>query len=97
MTFWDHLEELRWVLFRVAGALLLFMVASFSLMPYLFDHFVLGPTSSDFFLYRWFCHVSGRLPFLPDFCNDSYHVDIININVASQFLTHITSRTNKTI
>lgn len=91
MTFWDHLEELRWVLFRVAGALLLFMVASFSLMPYLFDHFVLGPTSSDFFLYRWFCHVSGRLPFLPDFCNDSYHVDIININVASQFLTHITT------
>ena len=28
---------------------------------------------------------------MPDFCNDSYHVDIININVASQFLTHITT------
>ncbi len=91
MTFWDHLEELRWVLFRIAGALLIFMIVSFSLMPYLFENFVLAPTDSNFFLYRWFCHVSGDNPLLPNFCNDDYHVDIININVASQFLTHITT------
>ena len=52
----------------------------------IFDDFVLGPTSSDFFLYRW---LSG-LPFF-NFADKSFHVDIININVASQFMTHITT------
>lgn len=91
MTFWDHLEELRWVLFRIAAALLIFMILAFGFMPYLFENFVLAPTDSGFFLYQWFCKVSGSSPLLPDFCNDDYHVDIININVASQFLTHITT------
>jgi len=91
MTFWDHLEDLRRVLFRIAGGLLLFMIVTFGFMPYLFENFVLAPTSSDFFLYRWFCAISGNSPLLPDFCNDNYHVDIININVASQFLTHVST------
>ena len=30
-------------------------------------------------------------PFFPNFGNDNFAVDIININVASQFLTHITT------
>ena len=29
--------------------------------------------------------------FLPDFSNDDFAVEIININVASQFLTHIST------
>lgn len=28
---------------------------------------------------------------MPDFSNQSFHVDIININVASQFMTHLSS------
>lgn len=91
MTFWDHLEDLRWTLFRVMGALLVFLILSFILMPYLFENFILAPTNSDFFLYRWFCKVSGDSFLLPNFCNDDFHVDIININIASQFLTHITT------
>ena len=91
MTFWEHLEELRWVLFRIAGVMLVLMIVSFCFMPYLFDKFVLAPTTSDFFLYRWFCTIGGQISLLPDFCNDSYHVDIININVASQFFTHIST------
>jgi sec-independent protein translocase protein TatC len=91
MSFWEHLEELRWVLFRVAGVLLVFMIISFFLMPFLFDSFVLAPTSSDFFLYRMLCKISGNSAFLPNFCNDNFQVDIININVATQFLTHIST------
>ena len=91
MTFWGHLEDLRHSLLRVAGVLLVFMIVSFSLMPYLFDHFILAPTTSDFPLYRWLSRLGGGSSFLPDFSNDNYRVEIININVASQFLTHITT------
>ena len=92
MTFWDHLEVLRWSIFRVAIALFIVIVGCFIAMPHIFDSFILGPTDGDFFLYRWlsFGGGGGNGMFMPDFSSD-FHVDIININVASQFLTHITT------
>lgn len=93
MTFWEHLEDLRWALVRVAAVLFLFVIGCFCAMPYLFDNFVLGPTTSDFFLYKWLSGLGGGGSSLlfPDFSNDNYSVEIININVASQFLTHIST------
>ena len=40
MTFWAHLEDLRWSLVRVVAVLFVFVVVCFCLMPYLFDNFV---------------------------------------------------------
>lgn len=91
LTFWGHLEVLRWALVRVAAVVFVAMIAWFILMPDIFRPFVLGPTTSEFFLYRLLGSLGGWIPFLPDFSNDAYHVDIININVASQFMTHITT------
>lgn len=91
MTFWGHLEELRWALVRVVAVLFVCLVACFCAMPYLFDHVVLAPTTSDFFLYRWLAALGESNPLLPDFSDGGFHVDIININVASQFLTHISA------
>lgn len=88
-TFWTHLEDLRWALVRVVGVLLIFVVGSFCVMPYLFEHFVLAPTSSDFFLYRWLSELGGDGVFFPDFSDDTFFVPIINLSVASQFMTHI--------
>ena len=91
MNFWGHLEALRWTLVHIAIAFAILVVASFAAMPYLFDSFVLAPTTSDFFLYKALSGLSGRFPFLPDFGNEYFHVEIININVASQFTTHIST------
>ena len=91
MTFWGHLEELRWTLFRVVAALFVCLIACFCAMPYLFDHVILAPTTSDFFLYRWLASWGGDNPLLPNFSDGTFRVEIININVASQFLTHIST------
>ena len=91
MSFWGHLEALRWVILRGVIALFLCLVACFIAMPYLFDHFVLAPTSSDFFLYRCLSGIKGDGVWIPDFSSDSYRVDLINIRVASQFMTHVTT------
>ena len=80
MTFWDHLEVFRWSLVRIAAVTVALMFVYFALLRTFYDSFVLGPTTSDFFLYK----------IIPQFRGD-YHVDIININVASQFLTHIST------
>ena len=87
MSFWDHLEVLRWALFRIACVLAVIMVGTFIAMPYIFDRFILAPTSNDFFTYRWLNAIGkGFVKLSPDF-----DVQIININVASQFMTHIST------
>ena len=90
LTFWEHLEVLRWSIFRVAIVVLVAMVVLFIAMPHIFTNFVLGPTTSEFFLYRWLSSL-GSLPFMPDFSAGDFKADIININVASQFLIHIST------
>lgn len=87
MSFWDHLEVLRWALFRSACVLMVILIGTFIAMPYIFDSFVLAPTSNEFFVYRWLNAIGGGVVKLsPDF-----DVQIININVASQFMTHIST------
>lgn len=81
MSFWDHLEALRWCLFRVVIALVVLLLGCFFAMPHIFDAFILGPTRSDFFVYRLLGFAYGP----------AQDVQIININVASQFLTHIST------
>ena len=98
MSFWDHLEELRWTLFRSILALFIFAIGSFAFMPTLFDKVIMAPCYSDFIFYRWLCSLNQWLVdkseyfnVLPDFCNDNFHVDIENIKLASQFFTHMST------
>lgn len=85
MSFWDHLEILRWALFRVVCGFFIFFCVTLWAMPHIFDTFVLGPTSSDFIVYKWLPEVThGLISF-----NEGFKAEIININVASQFMTHI--------
>lgn len=79
MSFWDHLEELRWCLFRVVVVFVIALVGCFIALPHIFDTVILGPSHADFFLYRWLGFIYGS----------AEDVSIININVASQFMTHI--------
>lgn len=91
MSFWGHLEELRWTFFRMLIAMVLCLIVSFIALPYIFDDFILGPTGSGFFLYRFFARLGSKIPLIPDFGDSDFSVDIININVASQFMTHIST------
>ena len=91
MSFWDHLEALRWTLFRGIFALLLFMIGGFACMRYLFDKVILAPCYGDFILYRVLCKVTTALPFIGDFCDESYKIDIVNIKLATQFFTHMST------
>ncbi|KAA6312054.1 Sec-independent protein translocase protein TatC, partial [termite gut metagenome] len=58
---------------------------------YIYDNVIMGPTRPDFFLYRYLCRATSAVAFMPDFCDDAFHVDIININLASQFFRHMTT------
>ncbi len=90
MSFWSHLEALRWVLMRVVVVYLLLAGVCFCVMLYVFNNVILAPTTSDFVLYRWLNGLGGDGTFFPDFSSD-FSVDIINVKLASQFTTHIST------
>ena len=89
MTFWDHLEALRWTLVRSFTAIGIFFVAGFAFIPYIFDHVVMAPSRDDFFLYRFLARLGKVLPLVPGEVIKPFHVDIINIKLSSQFFLHI--------
>ena len=90
MTFWDHLEALRWMILRCLIALGIFLVAGFVFIPYLFSHVVMAPCQDDFFLYQFISEVSSHTSIVPEFLNRPFHVDIINIKLSSQLFMHVT-------
>jgi sec-independent protein translocase protein TatC len=90
-SFWDHLDDLRSTLFRIGGFVGLTSLVFFAFMRRIFDNVVLAPSRNDFFLYQWINEASKKIPYLPDFITGAFNVKIININLASQFMVHLTS------
>lgn len=91
MSFWQHLDELRGVLFRIAGVVILFAVGAFCIMRPVFDHVILAPCRDTFPTYRWLGFIHGNGDFLPDMGSEDFHVDLMSINMGSQFMTHMSS------
>ena len=88
MTFWEHLDELRKILFRSALAIVLFMIVIFFNKDFVFNKIVFAPINSDFILYRWmdkFLNLIG-LPAL-----EAFNIELINIELSAQFFTHLST------
>ncbi len=88
MTFWDHLDELRRVLFRSAIVLFILGIAVFFNKSLVFDTIIFAPIDSDFILFRWFTSLSKLLN-IPQMAPSDFKLDLINIELSSQFFTHI--------
>lgn len=88
MSFLDHLEELRWVLVRSIVAVSLAAGASFFCYKFIFDDILLAPKSPDFFTNRLMCSLAKFFN-SPSICINSKPFQIINIDIAGQFNTHV--------
>lgn len=89
MTFWDHLEALRWMLVRAFSALGIFIIGGFAFIPWIFEHVIMAPIDNQFFLYRWLAKMSEQVAIMPDDLTRPFHVSIINIRLSSQFFLHM--------
>lgn len=91
LTFWDHLDELRVMLFRVIGAWMALTVVYFIAMPYLFDNVILAPCYNDFIFYDFLRWIGQSLHLTDDFFTQDFHVTLKNINLAAPFFIHIST------
>ncbi|MEI6433626.1 MAG: twin-arginine translocase subunit TatC [Bacteroidota bacterium] len=88
MTFWDHLDELRGTLWRILIAIVLTSILAFSFKEILFDDIILAPKSKSFITYRLLCRLGEWLS-TPSLCVDPSKFNLININLAGQFTSHM--------
>ena len=88
LTFGEHLEVLRKMLFRILGLTACVAIAVFCFKEQIFS-LLLAPSKSDFVLYQWIegiCKVIGW-----GFQFDEYQVNLIATELSSQFMTHLTT------
>jgi sec-independent protein translocase protein TatC len=87
MSFFDHLEELRWHIIRGAIAVVVFAIIAFSFKEFLFDQVIFGPKNIHFWTYRMFCILSEKVH-QPDLCVTKFNFIIQNTELAGQFSMH---------
>lgn len=85
LTFWDHLDELRRVLFRILGVWFVLAVGYFIAMPYLFDNVVLAPCHNDFIFYDLLRYIGEVFDLHDEFFTQEFQIKLININLAAPF------------
>lgn len=90
MSFFDHLEALRWHLIRSAIAIFIFFILAFWKYPWIYQNIIMGPMHPNFWSFRMMCSLS-KVFGLNGFCIDHINATIINTEVAGQFLLQINS------
>lgn len=83
LSFFEHVEVLRWHIIRSLACIVIISIAVFSAKDLVFQHVILGPTNPDFPTYRFFCTLS------PNFCFYPENLQIITRDIQEQFLSHI--------
>jgi len=88
MSFWEHMEELRWHLFRAVLVLFLLAIGAFIMRQFIFDNIILAPKNPEFFTYKILCQLGNFLR-VDSLCLGDVDLQIINIQMAGQFTTHL--------
>ena len=91
MSFFEHLEVLRWHLIRVAVAVILFMGLAFGFYDFIFDDVIMGPLKTDFWTYRMMCELAEKFNLGAEFCVQEIPINLINTELGGQFTLQINS------
>lgn len=91
LTFWDHLDVLRRVLFRIIGVWFVLAIGYFIAMPWMFDKVILAPCNNDFVFYDALRYIGQTFHLSDDFFTQTFHVKLVNINLAAPFFIHMST------
>ncbi|GAA4132881.1 twin-arginine translocase subunit TatC [Sphingobacterium kyonggiense] len=90
MSFFDHLEVLRWHIIRSVIAIIVFAIIAFTFYDFVFEEVIMGPKNLDFWTYRMMCKV-GHAFNLEGFCVEKIPFNLINTDLGGQFMLQINS------
>lgn len=89
MSFMDHLEVLRWHLFRSAIVLIVVAVFVFVYVDWIFDNIIFAPAKKDFISYTGLCHLSHYLHLGDSLCMPPIDIQLQGNTVSGPFMSAI--------
>lgn len=89
MSFFDHLEELRWHIIRSLAAILVFAVGLFFLKDIVFNTVIFGPRNPNFITYRAVCGFSNFIGLGDNLCFYPKGFELITPDMGELFITHM--------
>jgi sec-independent protein translocase protein TatC len=89
MTFFDHIEELRWHIMRSILAWLVAAIAIFVYIDWVYDNIILAPANKDFFTYGALCRFGNWLHLGNSFCMPPVKIDFQVTTVNGTFTSAI--------
>ena len=90
MSFFGHLEALRWHLMRSAFAVVFFAIVAFCNYTFIFQKVIMGPFDPNFWSYKMMCYL-GTLFHLDGFCITKINGILISNEVGGQFMLQLNS------
>ena len=89
MSFFGHLEALRWHLVRSALAIVVFTIVAFAYYSWIYNNVIMAPSESTFWTFRMMCKLGTLLH--RDMCPGKINIQLINTEMAGQFTLQIDS------
>lgn len=75
MSFFDHIEELRWHIIRSIVAWLIAAIAIFANIDWVYDHIILAPADQHFYTYGALCSLGNWLHLGNAFCMPAVQIN----------------------
>src|SRR5699024_1736473 len=91
MSFFDHIEELRWHLIRSLIAVLVLTVVAFIEITFIYDNIIMAPTRHTFITYEAFCKFGHWMGMGDKLCLADVKLTFQNMKLSGQFLQAISS------
>lgn len=88
MSFWEHLESLRWHFIRSVVVIILLSIIAFVYKEFIFDSIILAPKDPSFITNEFFCWLGGKVD-IDYLCINSSPVQLINTEMSGQFTLHM--------
>jgi sec-independent protein translocase protein TatC len=87
MGFFDHIDELRSRLLKIAYILLISTILAFTVVEYIFDWVVMSPFQPDFWGYQFFCKAGRTFMGNDVLCWDPPKLSMQSMQVQGQFIS----------
>jgi sec-independent protein translocase protein TatC len=91
MSFIEHLEELRWHVVRSLIAIVVFMIAAFANIEWIFTHVLFAPGRVDFPTFQWLCQLGHWVNSPESFCIEEIPFKVQSRLMTGQFTMSITA------
>jgi sec-independent protein translocase protein TatC len=89
MSFFGHLEEMRWRLVRIAAAIVIVGIALFIFTEPIIETVYISMSKPDFITYQWFCEMGKMLDMEKDLCVSEIKLQLQSVKMTGQFSTNL--------